>query len=50
MMKFISFVREITEKITEWSKDYNYLPHKNEFVNLQTNGILSEKIKEYFTF
>ena len=47
---FCNAVREITEKITEWSKDYNYLPHKNEFVNLQTNGILSEKIKEYFTF
>jgi selenocysteine lyase/cysteine desulfurase len=47
---FCNAVREITEKITEWSKDYNYLSHKNEFVNLQTNGILSEKIKEYFTF
>ena len=47
---FCNAVREITEKITEWSKDYNYLSHKNEFVNLQTNGIISEKIKEYFTF
>ena len=47
---FCNAVREITEKITEWSKDYNYLSHKNEFVNLQTNGILYEKIKEYFTF
>jgi selenocysteine lyase/cysteine desulfurase len=46
---FCRAVKEITDKISEWSKDYKYLPNKNEFVNLQTNGILSEKIKEYFT-
>jgi selenocysteine lyase/cysteine desulfurase len=42
-------IKKITENIVEWSKDYKYLPDKNEYVNLQTNGKLSEKIKKYFT-
>ena len=49
----ISFIcnalKEITENISDWEKDYNYLPAKNEFVNINTNGELAEKIREYFS-
>ena len=51
--KEISFIcnalKEIRENISDWEKDYNYLPAKNEFVNINTNRELAEKIREYFS-
>lgn len=41
-------IKKITENISEWEKDYQYLSNKNEFVNFHTNGVISERIKEYF--
>lgn len=42
-------IQKIAENISGWGKDYNYLPNKNEYVNIRTNGAISEMIKEYFT-
>lgn len=41
-------IKKITENISKWEKDYQYLSNKNEFVNFHTNGVISERIKEYF--
>lgn len=41
-------IKKITENISEWSKDYKYLPEKNEFVNVMQNGSKYEEIKELF--
>jgi len=42
-------IEEIAKNISEWEKDYEYISSKNEFVYKNTTGIISEKIKGYFT-
>ncbi len=41
-------IKKITENISAWEKDYQYLSNKNEYINIHTNGAISEKVKEYF--
>ena len=41
-------IKKIIENISAWEKDYHYLSNKNEFVNLNMNGTIAEKVKEYF--
>ena len=41
-------IKSIQENISVWQKDYQYLPAKNEFVNIMQNGSKNEEIKELF--
>ncbi|MGA7722208.1 MAG: aminotransferase class V-fold PLP-dependent enzyme [Ignavibacteriaceae bacterium] len=41
-------IKDITKNITNWEKDYKYLPSKNEYINLLLTKNETDLIKELF--
>ncbi len=44
----IDAIKQITENISKWEKDYRYTSAKNEFINLLTNGKELQIIRDWF--
>lgn len=42
-------IKKIIENISVWKKDYQYLSNKNEYINIHSNGVVSENVKKYFS-
>ncbi len=47
---FVEAVREIAAHASEWSRDYTYDKHTNEFTHHSDRGEKKEKVKEWFRF
>lgn len=48
--QIILAIDETVKNIEEYSKDYNYSPSKNEFVNLKEKETATNKISQWFEF